>query len=274
VQNNSAGLVPSDSETPDAFRLRRAAAYQAYYEHQPLRKAAIPRGPDALMYRTIDFGSLARFHVLDTRQYRSDQACGDGQKPACPEWSDPRRTMMGDIQERWLRQRVNTARARWNVIAQQVAFMPIGDPRHPEIIAMDPWAGYPVARDRLIAFMAERRERDIVILTGDIHSNFVMDVKRDVHDPASPTVATEFVGTSISSGGDGRDRWPFLGNYEQDVPTMKYHDGRRGYVTCEVLPGEWRAAYRQVAFVTRPGAPVQTTATFRVERGTAGAVRT
>jgi alkaline phosphatase D len=272
VQDNYAGAISKDTAvTAREFLPRRAAAYQAYYEHQPLRKAAIPHGPDALMYRTIDFGTLARFHVLDTRQYRSDQACGDGLKPACPGWSDAKRTLMGETQERWLAKRMNTSSTRWHVLAQQVAFAPIGDPAHPEIIAMDPWSGYPAARERVTALIAQRRERDVVILSGDIHSNFVMDVKRDPRDEKSPTVAAEFIGTSISSGGDGRDRWTQLANYEHDVPSMKYHDGRRGYVTCAVTADEWHAAYRQVPFVTRPGAPVTTAASFVVQRGRPGA---
>jgi alkaline phosphatase D len=273
VQNNYADGIPQDSVPPAEFLLRRAAAYQAYYEHQPLRRASIPRGPDMLLYRSLDFGRLARFHVLDTRQYRSDQSCGDGAKVPCVEWKDPSRTMLGATQERWLRQRIESARTRWNVLAQQVSFSEIPNPAHRELVYMDGWSGYPVARDRVAAMMAARAEKDIVILTGDIHASYVMDVKRDLRDPASATVGAEFLGTSVSSGGDGRDRNPTLATYESDVPNMKWHNARRGYVRCEILPDEWRVDYRTVPFVSRPGAPVATAATFRVERGRAGVVR-
>lgn len=273
VDNNYASAAAQDSMPVPRFLLRRAAAYQAYYEHQPLRRASMPKGPNALLYRTLGFGSLARLHVLDSRQYRSDQACGDGQRPACPEWSDPDRTMLGERQERWLRQQVDRSRAAWTVLAQQVAFSPVYNPSRPQVMAMDPWSGYPAARRRLTDYMASRNEKDFVILTGDIHAHFVMDVKREPGDAGAPTVATEFIGTSISSGGDGSDRWPQFASYESTMPTMKYHTNRRGYVRCEVTPERWRADYLTVPFVTRPDAPLEVGGTFVVERGEPGAVR-
>lgn len=273
VDNNYAGAVSQDGDPSEAFLARRAAAYQAYYEHQPLRKAAIPRGPDMLLYRTMAAGQLARFHVLDTRQYRSDQSCSDGLKPACPAWSDPSRVMLGDVQERWLTRGVEQSRATWTILAQQVAFSRIPDPDRPDVHAMDPWSGYPAARDRLVEWMAARRDRDFVILTGDIHANFVMDVKRDMRDPASRTVATELIGTSMTSGRDGSARWPSLSQYETRVPEMRFHSNRRGYVRCEATPGALHADYRTVPYVMRPGAPVETAASFVIERGKPGAER-
>lgn len=274
VDNNYAGGFPSDSMPRDAFLLRRAAAYQAYYEHQPLRKASIPRGPDMLLYRTIPAGRLARFHVLDTRQYRSDQACGDGIKPACDEWSQRNRVMLGDTQERWLTRGIDQSQTRWNVLAQQVTFSRVPDPNRPTFHPMDPWSGYPEARDRLLAWIADRQQKNIVVLTGDIHAAFVMDVTRDALKPeSSPTIATEFVGTSISSGGDGSDRWGQLRNYETAVPNMRYHNARRGYVRCELTPDRWTSDYRLVPFITRPGAPVETAATYVVTNGKPGAER-
>lgn len=271
VDNNYAGDMAQDSVPRDAFLTRRAAAYQAYYEHQPLRKASIPRGPDMLLYRTIGAGQLARFHVLDTRQYRSDQSCGDGNKPACPAWSDPSRVMLGDTQERWLTRGVDQSQARWNILAQQIAFSRVPDPNRPQFHAMDPWSGYPAARDRLLAWMAERQQRNLVVLTGDIHAAFVMNVVRDALQPESATIATEFIATSITSGRDGFDRWGQLRDYETTVPNMKYHNARRGYVTCELTPTQWRSDYRMVPYVMRPGAPVETVASYVVQDGKPGA---
>jgi alkaline phosphatase D len=273
VDNNYASAAAQDNAPRDQFLSRRAAAYQAYYEHQPLRRASIPRGPDMLLYRSLAFGSLARFHVLDTRQYRSDQACGDGIKPVCPEWSDSSRVMLGQTQERWLTGSFQRSSARWNVLAQQLAFMPIFDPARPENVPLDPWSGYPVARDRLAAWMAARPEKNFVIITGDIHASFVMDVKARPSDPSSPTIGTELIGTSISSGRDGADRWPQFRAYEQTMPTMRFHDARRGYVSCELTATEWRAHYRTVPFVSRPDASVETKATFVVSAGKPGAER-
>jgi alkaline phosphatase D len=272
VDNNYADGFAQDSTPRDAFLLRRAAAYQAYYEHQPLRRASLPRGPDMLLYRSLAFGSLARFHVLDTRQYRSDQACGDGNKATCPEWSDPSRTMLGATQERWLTEQVRRSSAVWSVLTQQVSLVSVGNPARPELVYMDGWSGYPVARDRLVGFMAEQRPRNFVVLTGDIHASFVMDVNRRVDDTSTPLVATEFMGTSISSAGDGRERWPTLRDYENTIPAMKWHSARRGYVRCEVTAREWVTDYRLLPYVRRPGAPVETKASFVVEAGRPGAV--
>jgi alkaline phosphatase D len=273
VDNNYANDVSQDREARDSFMLRRAAAYQAYYEHQPLRKASIPRGPDMLLYRTIGAGRLARFHVLDTRQYRSDQACEDGLKPACPAWSDATRVMLGETQERWLMRGVEQSDARWNVLAQQVTFSRIPDPDRPDIFAMDTWSGYPAARERLVDWMSSRPQKNFVVLTGDIHASFVMDVKRSLTDESSATVATELITTSISSGRDGSETWPSLREYQTRVPSMKYHQNRRGYVRCEITAGAWHADYRHVPYVMAPGAPVETVASFTVEPGKPGAER-
>ena len=273
VANNYVGAVSAANDPRDRFLLRRAAAYQAYYEHQPLRKASIPKGPDMLLYRTVGAGRLAKFHVLDTRQYRSDQSCDDGIKPVCPAWSDPARVVLGDTQERWLTRGVEQSQARWTVLAQQISFSLIPDPGRPGFYAMDPWSGYPAARDRLLAWMAGRQDKNLVVLTGDIHASFVMDVVRDALKPESPTIATEFIGTSISSGRDGSDRWGSLAKYETTVPNMKYHSARRGYVRCELTPDRWTSDYRMVPYVSRPGAPVETAATYVVENGKPGAIR-
>ena len=273
VDNNYVSVFSQDKDPRDVFLVRRAAAYQAYYEHQPLRKASIPKGPDMLLYRTITAGQLARFHVLDTRQYRSDQSCDDGIKPACPEWSDTTRQVLGDTQERWLKRAVDQSHTRWNILAQQIAFSRVPDPAHPTYQAMDPWSGYPAARDRLLAWMNERQQKNLVVLTGDIHASFVMNVTRDALQPESPTIATEFIGTSITSGRDGFDRWPSLGKYETTVPNMKYHSARRGYVRCDVTPDRWTSDYRVVPYVMRAGAPVHTDATYVVENGKPGALK-
>jgi alkaline phosphatase D len=272
VNNYANDLSPANGPRAE-FLLRRAAAYQAYYEHQPLRKASIPKGPNMLLFRVISAGQLARFNVLDTRQYRSDQACGDGIKAPCPEWSETNRVLLGATQERWLTRGVERSKARWNVLAQQITFSRIPDPNRPTAHAMDTWAGYPAARERLSAWIAARQQKNFVVLTGDIHASFVMDVTRDALQPETPTIATEFVGTSITSGGDGSERSPVWRNYDTAVPNMKFHHNRRGYVRCEITPDRWTTDYRAVEYVTRPGAPVSTVATYVVENGKAGAAK-
>jgi alkaline phosphatase D len=272
VDNNYAAGIPEDSQSPEQFLERRANAYQAYYEHMPLRRSSLPRGTSMLLYRRLAFGDLAEFSVLDTRQYRTDQPCGDRVKPLCPEALAAAATLMGPQQERWLLQGLLRSRAQWNVIAQQVMMAKVDrKPGADSLFPMDQWAGYEAARNRLLAFLHQRKIANPVVLTGDIHSNWVADLKPDFSREESPVVGTEFVGTSISSGGDGSEHMPQVEAYLPDNPHVKFFNGQRGYVTCTVTRSEWRSVYRVVPFVTREGSPVTTVATFVVESRRPGA---
>ena len=274
VDNNYAGLVGENAmESEEQMRLRRAAAYQAWWEHQPVRVPRARSWTDLAITRSMDWGALARFWVLDTRQYRSRHPC-NGSSGAhvvpCAEASDPARTMMGEAQARWLMNGLGDSRARWQVLANQVMMAPYDNTPGPERrLSMDTWSGYAAERDRLLGAIAERAANRTVVLTGDIHSNWVSELHSSFSRPNAPVVATEFVGTSISSGGDGSDAWA-TPEVLADNPHMKWHNARRGYVSCVVSPDEWRAAYRVVPFVTKPDAPVTTATTWRTERGRAG----
>jgi alkaline phosphatase D len=276
VDNNYAGLVGENGmESEEQMRERRAAAYQAWWEHQPVRLPRAASWADLTVRRSLAWGALARFWVLDTRQYRSDQACGDGvRRVPCGTWADPERTLLGTAQERWLAEGLGGSRARWQVLAQQVMIAPfdsgLGGPTE---VAMDPWSGYPAARDRLLSTIGERAPGRTVVLTGDIHSSWVNDLKQGFDRPDRPVVATEFVGTSISSGGDGADEWPQFARARGENPHVKWQNARRGYVRCDVSEAEWRADYRTVPFITRPGAPMETPTRWRLAHGRAGAER-
>lgn len=275
VDNNYAGATPEDSQHPEAFLLRRAAAYQAFYEFMPLRRASMPRGPYLRLFRRFAFGDLAAMHVLDTRQYRDDQACGDGLKVSCEAHRDPNRTIMGAEQEGWLLEGLYASRARWNIVAQQVMMAPnrranqAGDVLH----AMDTWDGYPASRQRVLDAFASGRVANPVVITGDIHSSWVADLKADFEDPASPAVGTEFAGTSISSGGDGHEVFDGLDRVRALNPHIHFYNGRRGYVRIDLQPERLTAHFRAIPWITQPGAPLETRATFVVESGQPGAVR-
>lgn len=272
VDNNYAGLVgENDVESEEQMHQRRAAAYQAYWEHQPVRVPRAKSWADLNITRTSDWGALARFWVLDTRQYRSDQSCGDGMKVVpCGNWSDPSRTLMGDAQERWIVDGLGTSKSTWQVLAQQVMMAPFDvRPGPQQQVSMDQWSGYPVARDRLLKAIAERSKGKTVVLSGDIHANYVNDLLEGFDRPGRPVVAAEFVGTSMSSGGDGWDAYPDWPKTRDDNPFMKWHNARRGYVRCHVTPEEWRADYRVVPYVSRPGAPIKTETSWRVRHGSA-----
>jgi len=273
LANNCAGLISENpNETVEMYTARRTNAYQAYYEHMPLRARQIPKGPDCQLYRNVSFGRLAEFAVLDTRQYRSDQPCGDGNKAPCPEAFDESRTMLGDRQEKWLYDVLSTSGAKWNILAQQVMMMRLDRTIGSEVTyPLDQWPGYEANRQRLLKFFAANPGLNPVVLTGDIHQNFVNDLVVDDLAEKQPVVATEFVGTSISSSGDGGEKRKGHDEIMAENPYMKFMNGERGYVSCDITPKAWTARYQTVPFVSKPGAPLVTRKTFVVENGRPGA---
>lgn len=269
VVDNYAGLA-HPSAPQEEFLVRRANAYRAYWEHMPLRTLE-PAGPDLTLYRRFTFGRLLELSVLDTRQYRSDQACGDGLDTNCAQRLDPARTLLGDTQEQWLLDGLAQSPATWNVLAQQIMLSQVDFDTNPgQSLSMDMWDGYKPARDRVLDGLVERRVRNPIVLSGDFHRSMAANVKQDFDDPASPTVATEFLGSSISSGMDGADMDQFGTQFLAANDHIRFYNGQRGYLTFDVTPGTWNAAYRVVPYVRQRGAPVFTRASFAVEDGRPG----
>jgi len=269
VDNNYAGPLDQDGTRPEEFLKRRADAYQAYYEHMPLRAFARPVGPDMQLYRQLSYGRLAEFYVLDTRQYRSNQPCGDQSGPPCDGFFDPRSTMMGARQERWLEDAMRRSSSQWNVLAQQVIISGLNTARDDNgpRYSMDQWSGYYAARNRLTKFLDEAKPSNPLVLTGDVHSNWVSEVPLDFMDHKSKPVAAEFVGTSITSSGDGTDNAELRSRFLAQNSWLKHHNAQRGYVSCTMTPRECRADYRTLEYVSRPGSPIRTSASFVVESG-------
>ncbi len=271
--NNCAGDISEEKNVDrEDYLIRRAAAYQAYYENMPLRAACMPKGPDMQLYRRIHFGRLAQFEMLDTRQYRTDQPNNDGNKPLEGDVFHPKATLLGDEQETWLMEGLTRSKATWNILGQQVMMARVDRAPGPDQrFSMDQWAGYDVARKRLLSFMAERKIANPIVLTGDIHTNWVNDLKVDFDDENDPTIATEFVCTSISSGGNGNPSPAYLRALMSENPFVRFHNAERGYTSCTITPKEWRSDYQVVEFVDRPGAEPVTRGSFVVEAGEAGA---
>ena len=269
VANNYAAAIAEDREiSPENFLRRRAAAYQAYYEHMPLRRAALPNGPDMQLFRRISVGRLADFHILDTRQYRTDQPCGDGKKPQCAEALSPSATMMGFPQRDWLFNGMSQSHAVWNVIAQQVMMARVNVQSGEGVAySMDQWPGYEMERRKLLNFIHQQKIANIVVLSGDIHSHWANELTADFSGLDGKVIASEFVGTSISSGGNGVAEPHGLAKLLAKNPFVKFHNAERGYVRCELTPKTWRTDYRSVAFVNKPGAPLMTRASFILEAG-------
>jgi len=273
VENNYANDVAEDeSIDPVAFLVRRANAYQAYYENMPLRKTSLPRGPDLQLYRRARFGQLAEFNILDTRQYRTNQPNRDGICDVNDAALSPDNSMLGAKQRAWLEAALVSSPATWNVLAQQVMMGTVDvEPGDERRYFMDQWPGYLNERQPLLKLMADRQVQNPIVLTGDYHANWVNNLRLDDRRSDTPVVATEFVGTSISSEANGA-RFP---KYWQETlaenPCVRFLNQERGYIRCTVTPDEWRSDFRTVPYVTRPGAPITTRATFVVESGRPGA---
>jgi alkaline phosphatase D len=281
VQNDYSGEWSQDFETPDAFLARRAAAYQAFYEHMPLSPTrSHPQGPAMRVYDQFGFGDLANVMMLDGRQYRSREACyappnGGGHvvtAQSCPELNDPARSMLGGQQESWLYDRLANSTARWNLIGQNVVMAAFLDGRPPAESHRwtDAWDGYPANRARLIDHIAASGVANPVVLTGDNHAFWNNDLKRDFNDPKSPTVATEFVGTSITSFGPPYDL--FMSKMP-DNPHVRYFESRkRGYVSLDLSPKQMIARFQAISDAADPEAGIGTLKTFVIEAGHKGAV--
>ena len=182
VDNDYANAISEEKNVdPVEFLERRARAYQAYYEMMPLRKRSLPRGPSMRLYRSVSFGRLAEFQVLDTRQYRTDQPNGDRRSPLNEAALSARNTMLGSEQAGWLQSRLLESQATWNVLAQQVmmGMVHYRSSAGEAVYSMDQWPGYAHERIELVRFLAERRVPNPVVLTGDIHSNWVNDLRVD-----------------------------------------------------------------------------------------------
>lgn len=273
VENDYTGLISENDDPVRAFARRRAAAYQAYYEHLPLRTSFLE---DRRLYRRLHFGDLATFHVLDGRQYRSDQPCGDGETERCAAALDPAKTMLGPRQEAWLRYGLATSRARWDVVAQQVLMAELNHRRSPgqarKVFWNDAWDGYPLARRRVLDQLARAGVANPVVITGDWHSTFVNDLKLDFDRPGSPTVATEFVTPAITSNGDRKVYGPYYGPFIPYNPHIRYFEGdRKGYFRVDLTRARWATDLRFVARVGVPEAPIRTERSWVVEAGRPGA---
>ena len=273
VDNNYANRTSEDGLPAELFLRRRAEAYRAYYEHMPLRRSSLPTGVDMQLYRRFTYGSLASFFVLDTRQYRTDQPCGDRTRIPCPGMLDPDATLLGPEQERWLFDGLDRSVTGWNVIPQQVMMARVDRrPGPDEAYSMDQWPGYEIPRRRFMEFLQERQPSNPVVLTGDIHSNWVNDLSVDGRQ-GSPVVGTELVTTSISSGGDGYDVRDDTAALLAENPCVKFFNSQRGYVSCSVTANQLEARYQVLDYVTRRGSPIATRARFVVEAGRPGAQR-
>lgn len=288
VENNYATFLDEIDDTgakfqgPAQFARQRAAAYNAYYEHMPLRRAAVPGSPYYRLYRRFEFGDLLRVNVLDTRQYRTDQPGGRPSDFGPPQdgLANTSGTLTGAEQERWLSDGLRSSRARWNVIAQQVMMSQIRFPNFldpanpfPPIANLDQWDGYDPARARLLRLLRDARVPNPVVLAGDIHSSWFSDLRIDRDDLGSAPVAVEFTATSISSDFPIAFDGPLKALNPTLNPHVRYFDGsKRGYLRMDVTRERWLTEARTVDTIATRQAPVTTTAAWATPAGRPGLV--
>ena len=282
VANDYADASPERILPPGLFLKRRAAAYQAYYEHLPMPPRMAPQGAAMRIHTSLHIGDLATLHLLDNRQYRTAQACpqpgrGGGNAvvaAGCDALRDPARTMLGAEQERWLEREFAAATGRWNLIGQQTLMAPMAMPGRagaPARVRTDGWDGYPGSRQRLLDAMTAQRLRNPVVIGGDLHAFHAADLHARADDPGSAIVASEFVTTSISSQAPAQDHFDWI---KAANPHLRHVDGRqRGYLRLTLSPGRLDADLLGLEDVRRADSGIGRQAGFVVEAGRPGLQR-
>lgn len=261
---------------PQQMLQRRAAAYQAYFEHQPVLLGPETHSPaDMRLYDQLSWGKLADVWTLDCRQYRSAQACRDPVRGGgrmvvqCGELNDPSRTMLGQTQERWLSDRLSHSKRQWKLVAQatQISSTSVPTPVG-RSYWNDAWDGYPEARKRLLQTVVDAQLQNVVTLGGDVHCNVAANLRLEPNNPQSPIVASEFVTTSITSRGLG-DK-PSAVIRESNADLLHYRPDERGYSLITVTPSEVRCDFRTTKFPAGSEAGLKTQASYVVKSGKAG----
>jgi alkaline phosphatase D len=271
VSNDYGNDADRSTATPEAFLRRRAAAYRAYWENMPLRRDAHPDGPKMRLYRSLDWGRLARLAIVDDRQHRDARTCRTIEKGKripydCPERLDPRRSILGEDQEKWLARQVADSKAQWNLLGQQTL---MGELRlQAGQVSNDGWDGYPATRRRILETWRDAKVPNPIALGGDVHCFFAGDLALE---PRQPPIATEFVGGSISSLGESNAN---LAAARFVNPHLKYAEGEiRGYGRVDLTPKGGTVTFRGVANALDQGSEVRDLAVFALEDGRPGVKR-
>ena len=285
VQNDYAGLTVGENG-PDVadFAARRSAAYQAFYEHMPVRASVLTKavaglasGAEMRIYSSAQYGRLASLTMLDARQYKNPQVCTrDGKRgsstvnPAkCPAWKDPARSMLGAEQEQWLDAAWGSAQGKsvgWNIIGQQSLIGQRDWKAGPEqSLWNDGWDGYSAARTRLTDSARKHNVSNLIVLGGDVHENWVGQIKADYSQPSSAAIGVEFCGTSITSRSGGNSK---LAETLAENPHFLFADAeRKGYGVVDISPRQIKTTLRVVGDVTQQDASIETLAQFSVASG-------
>jgi alkaline phosphatase D len=268
VANDYGGDQDRSELSPADFLKRRAAAYQAYYENMPLRRAAKPVGPAMQLYRTLEWGGLARLALVDDRQYRPHRSCEAESNEklipvGCADRNDPKRSLLGMQQEAWLQDQLKTTHARWNLLGQQTLINEVVTPDGR--VSNDTWDGYAQTRTRLLEGWRDHKVSNPVVLGGDVHTFFAADLALR---PDEKPIASEFVGGSFTSLGRSK---AIVDAMLKISPRIKFGDGMtRGYGRVDLTPKTCAVTFRGLENALVPDSPIRDLAKFVVEDGVAG----
>ena len=278
VVNDYANDLDRNFTDPAVFLQRRAAAYQAYFEHMPLRLGPDPLQPSQMrIHDRMAWGTLADLWTLDCRQHRDHQACPDLMRGGgrvvmrCDALADPARSMLGQAQEQWLTAGLTQSQRRWKLLAQSTLMAssgvqtPVG-----RSTFTDGWDGYPQARARLLQTVADARLSDVVLLGGDVHANVAAQLRVQPGDERSPVVASELVTTSVSTRGISPK---FMALIQRDNPDIRHaRSDERGYTLIDIRPERLEAQFLTTPHPAQPDARLALQGRWSVLQGVAGVV--
>jgi alkaline phosphatase D len=235
VKNNWYGV---SSAIPAA---QRQAAFQAFWENMPVPRAMKPVSSAIKLYRRVDWGTLARFHMMDTRQYRVKQAAAGG----CAEITSTSRTLVGAAQEQWLLDGLTARSSGWDFLGQQVFFAQRDTDGAAGTcdVPTDSWDGYRTSRNRITQGWIDRKVRNPVVLTGDVHTHWANNLRLDYFDHTAPIVGTELVTSSITSMGGGTPA------YLANNPHVNWIGNIRGYVRVTLSQGQLTSEWMKVSSI-------------------------
>ena len=274
VLNDYAGLANREGLTPTLFGRRRAAAYQAYFEHMPIRPSLWRSRPSPRLFRAVDWADLVSLSVLDTRQYRSSPPCAlpnvarNVRIDNCAEANRPDRTILGAEQERWLSRRLAGERRIWTLIGQQVFFAPMYLDEAQTATFSDQWDGYAANRTRVLQELMRPNIRNPIVLSGDVHSFWV----NDLNDVAGKRIGAEIVTSALGAASPPPGRF---GDVHANNPHVRFSEVEHaGYIMLDIDRETLTADLRMIDDRRLVDSPVRSAATFRMEAGAPGAWQT
>lgn len=250
------------------FKERLSGAQRVYFEWLPVRE-----NTEALkIYRSFNWGNLAKFYFLDTRiAGRDEQIHRVFPSINDKNMNDTVRSLLGKDQWNWLESELKSSEGKWNFFAQQVMMAPLlyNIFESYKVLNPDQWDGYPLDRERMRLLWKKYTTPNPVVLTGDIHTSWANELPGPNYNPAdgSNSMGVEFVGTSVTS--ENAINLPGVrAELKYMNPHMKFIDlEHHGYFTVDIrkdsiitdfyfvntIKSRTYKSYRAIGFVVRSG---------------------